>query len=288
MNAVRDVNDTGAAAPVGWPLGVLLVRAGRMTELDVSRVLVAQREQNVQFGVAAQRLGLVTQEDVQRALALQFGYAYPPVDDCVLDASLVTFHHPTGPEAEAMRTLRGQLMLQCAAGQKKIVALLSPHSAEDASFLAGNLAIAFAQLDRHTLLIDANLRNPTQHTRFGIAGREGLSSVLARGIPFLESLARVTSLANLAILPAGPIPPNPHELLSSDRFTDLLDTAKSRFDCIIVDTSPLLETTDGQMVAARAGSCVVVVRRQEQVANIERVKTLIKAAGADLIGAVLR
>jgi protein-tyrosine kinase len=275
MNAVRDVNDTGAAAPVGWPLGVLLVRAGRMTELDVSRVLVAQREQNVQFGVAAQRLGLVTQEDVQRALALQFGYAYPPVDDC-------------GPEAEAMRTLRGQLMLQCAAGQKKIVALLSPHSAEDASFLAGNLAIAFAQLDRHTLLIDANLRNPTQHTRFGIAGREGLSSVLARGIPFLESLARVTSLANLAILPAGPIPPNPHELLSSDRFTDLLDTAKSRFDCIIVDTSPLLETTDGQMVAARAGSCVVVVRRQEQVANIERVKTLIKAAGANLIGAVLR
>ena len=289
MNAVRDEKEKDAGAPIGWPLGVLLVRAGRLTEIDVSRVLVAQREQNLQFGEAAQRMGLVTEDDVQRALALQFGYTYPPENDCVLDASLVAFHHPTSPEAEAMRTLRGRLMLQWSEEQHKTVAVLSSHSTADSGFLAGNLAIAFAQLGRHTLLIDANLRSPTQSKRFGIDGREGVTSVLARGSPFLEAVARVTGLANLALLPAGPMAPNPHELLSSDAFATLIDMAKARFEFVIIDTAPLLDTSDAQMVAARAGSCIVAVTRHiDSVADVTQVKALVEAANATLIGAVLR
>lgn len=272
----------------GWPLGALLVSAGKLTEVDLARILIAQREENLRFGEAARRLGLATEEDIRRALAVQFGYPYPPLGPCALDSSLSVFHRPASAEAEALRALRAQLTLRWPKERAKTMAVTAPRTAADSAHIAANLAVAFAQLGQRTLLIDANLRTPRQHELFGISPKEGLSTVLARGAPFMEALVRLEALDGLAILASGPVPPNPNELLSLELFAYLLETAPARFDFVIVDTPCALESTDAQIVAARAGTCLLTVRRElERVADVSATKELVEAAGAVMVGGVV-
>jgi len=269
----------------GWPLGALLVSAGKLTEVDLARILASQREENLRFGEAAQRLGLVTDEDIRRALSIQFGYPYPPLEPSDLDSSLSVFHRPASAEAEALRALRAQLAFRWPKERPKTLAVTAPRLAVDSARIAANLAVAFAQLGSRVLLIDANLRTPTQHQRFGIRAKEGLSTVVARGTSFMDALVRLAPLSGLAILPAGPVPPNPNELLSSESFSYLVETAPARFDFVIIDTPCALESTDAQIAAARAGTCLLVVRRDvETVTDVVNTKELIEASGATLLG----
>lgn len=269
-------------------LGKLLLDAGKLTEIDVNRIAVAQRKKNLRFGEAAERLGLVSTEDVSRALAQQFRYPYV-TGDSPLDASLIAAYEPFSTAAEALRELRSQLLLRWPETQRKTLAVISPHKRSGCSHLAANLAIVFAQLGHRTLLIDANFRRPSQQALFGIPSGAGLSNLLAGHCDLEENvLIPIAPFDHLHVLCAGTQPPNPQELLSRVTFRYLIETAPTSFDMVIIDTPPILEYADAQIVAATAGGCLLATRRHRtRLADVERAREKFAPARAVLLGTAI-
>lgn len=189
----------------------------------------------MRFGDAAIKLGFLTPTDVEFALSRQFSYPYPLHGDNGISEDLVAAHAPFTPQVEALRAVRTQLMLRWfdSDSAHKTLAIVSAEHDEGRSFIAANLAVAFSQLGEHTLLVDADLRDPCQHRLFGLDNRAGLSAVLSgRGGP--EAIQRVSALIDLSVLPAGAVPPNPAELLSRPPFEQLLAHLTTNFDIIIL------------------------------------------------------
>lgn len=280
-------NDAGVGERGGVLLGKLLFDAGKLTEIDVNRVVVAQRKKNVRFGEAAMRLGLVTREDVEQALAQQFGYPYVNADSG-LDPTLVAAHQPFGAAAEALRELRSQLQLRWFNEKEHTLAICAPRKRCGSSHLAANLAISFAQLGERTLLIDANFRKPAQHSLFNAAPAAGLSHLLIGRCGLDEALVPIAPFADLKVLFAGTQPPNPQELLSRVTFRYLLETSASNFDVVIIDTPPILEYSDAQIVAAVTGGCLLAARRHKtRVADIERAREKFAPTRAAMLGTAI-
>ena len=164
--------------------------------------------------------------------------------------------------------VRTQLLIRWfnpAAGRRTL-AIASPGAREGRSFIAANLAVSFSQLGQRTLLIDADFRSPRQQGIFNIADRFGLSSVLS-GRADLSVAAPVAGLTGLAVLPAGPVPPNPLELLSRPSFAALLAKAQAEYDVVLIDTPPACEYADAQSVAFRAGDVLLVSRRDRRASR---------------------
>jgi protein-tyrosine kinase len=280
-------NDAGIGESGGVRLGRLLFDAGKLTEIDVNRVVVAQRKKNMRFGEAAVRLGLVTREDVEQALALQFGYPYVTADSG-LDPTLVAAHQPFGAVAEALRELRSQLQLRWFNEKEHTLAICAPHKRSGCSHLAANLAISFAQLGERTLLIDANFRKPAQQSLFNATPAAGLSHLLIERCGLDEALVPIAPFPELKVLFAGTQPPNPQELLSRVTFRYLIETSASHFDVVIIDTPPILEYSDAQIVAAATGGCLLAARRHKtRVADIERAREKFVPTRAAMLGTAL-
>jgi capsular exopolysaccharide synthesis family protein len=131
------------------------------------------------------------------------------------------------------------------------------------------------------------MRNPRQHLLFGLQGGAGLSSVLSGRCSTNDALVTLLPFDNLTILCAGAIPPNPQELLSQVAFSYLLETAPSAFDIVIVDTPPILEYADAQLIANHAGACLYVTRRDKTtLADIAQAKLQLGRTRTEIIGAV--
>jgi protein-tyrosine kinase len=270
------------------PIGELLVSTGKLNELDIARVIAVQKQQQLRFGEMAQKMGLLRREDVEHALAQQFDYPYVRERGSALSPLLISACEPFGVRAEAIRVLRGQLALRWFDDRRKTLVVAAARAGSGSSVIAANLAIAFAQSGERTLLIDANLRRPAQHRLFSVGAVEGLSGLLAGRGNFKDLLQVVEPFGSLALLCAGASPPNPHELLSTVRFSYLIETAPAAFDIVIVDAPPLLECPDGQVVAARAGGCLLVARRHRtSLADVEEAKRQLEPTGAAVVGAVL-
>jgi len=284
---VPENDDAGIGESGGVRLGRLLFDAGKLTEIDVNRVVATQRKKNVRFGEAAVRLGLVTREDVEQALALQFGYPYVTADSG-LDSTLVAAHQPFGAVAEALRELRSQLQLRWFNEKEHTLAICAPHKRSGCSHLAANLAISFAQLGERTLLIDANFRKPAQQSLFNATPAAGLSHLLIGRCGLDEALVPIAPFPDLKVLFAGTQPPNPQELLSRVTFRYLLETSSSNFDVVIIDTPPILEYSDAQIVAAASGGCLLAARRHKtRVADIERAREKFVPTRAAMLGTAL-
>lgn len=244
----------------GPSLGRLLQEMGKITPEDTERILQLQRKEGLRFGDAAMKLRLVTEADIQRTLSIQFDYPHLP--DGMgkgLSRELVAAYQPFSPEAEALRTLRSQLILQWFGNGHKMLAVIGTHSDDGCSALSANLAVVFSQMGENTLLIDANLRQPAQHDLFSLGEQHGLANMLI-GRVGLEAVNRIDSLANLCVLGAGAVPPNPQELLSRRSFGELMHKLQALHDVIIVDVAPWLGTADAQLVAMRCGGALLVSR----------------------------
>lgn len=269
-------------------LGELLAQERRLSARDIRRILAHQKKKGLRFGEAARDLGLVSSADVQRALAQQFNYAYMRRGESRASPILVSAYQPFDTAAESFRMLRSQLALRWFDHGHKTIAVGGPRSGVGTSTLAANLAVSFAQVGERTLLLDANFRRPSQHLLFGISADAGLADVLIGRASVEKAVVRLAQLNGLAILCAGPVPPNPHELLSSRALHYLIDLAHECFDVVIFDTPAMLEYADAQMISARAGAYVMVVRRhQTRFADVEATKARLAPAGATLLGAVI-
>jgi protein-tyrosine kinase len=270
-------------------IGAILVDARRLSLQDAERILALQQTEGLRFGDAGLKLGVITPEDISFALARQYGYPYLLVGESNVADEITAAYEPFSPQVETLRALRSQLMLRRFTGQRenRTLAITSPGRVEGRSWLAANLAVVFSQLGEHTLLIDADLRNPRQHSLFGIKNRTGLSSILSnRGE--VSTIQRVTSLVDLSVLPAGPIPPNPQELLGRPQFAKFLDELAGEFGVIIIDTPAATEYADAQTIASRASATLLLARKHRtSIGTLGSLADNLRQTGVEVIGSVV-
>jgi capsular exopolysaccharide synthesis family protein len=174
---------------------------------------------------------------------------------------------PRSIAAESVRTLRTALHFGLAGRDVKAIVVTSPSPGDGKSTVASNLAIALAQADQRVLLVDADLRKPTQHLIFEASAARGLGSVLTDRRPFEEAI--IPGVADsLDLLPCGPLPANPVELLNNGFFADLLGQLRERYDRIIIDSPPVMPVADARVIAALGDATVLVLRAERSTRRI--------------------
>jgi protein-tyrosine kinase len=271
-------------------IGAILVESGRLSGKDVERILQYQRDTELRFGEAGVQLGLLTEADVLYALSLQFDYPFlQPGTSRPVSTELVAAYKPFGPEGERLRALRSQLQLRWfdESGARTALAIVSAERGDGRSHLAANLAITFAQLGERTLLIDADLRHSRQHKLFKIENQVGLSSLLA-GRMQDQVVTFVPGIPGLAVLPAGPTPPNPTELLSRPVLDRVLEQSMSTFDVVLVDTPALSTGADAALLARLSGASLTLARiNSTPLRAFSDLNQTIAEAGSRVVGSVL-
>jgi capsular exopolysaccharide synthesis family protein len=199
---------------------------------------------------------------------------------------LVPHEQPRTLISEAYRSLRTALLLS-SARELKLIAVTSAVAGEGKTATASNLAVVLAQLGRQVLIVDGDLRKPRLHQVFHVSNRFGLVNHLtAAADP--ETVVLPTEIPNLWVTPSGPIPPNPSELLSSDRMRDWLKTMRSRFDYVVVDTPPTLAVTDATILGMLVDGVVLTLRSGKVTREEARLcRDRLRQAGIKILGAVL-
>lgn len=268
-------------------IGKLLQDAGKLKPQDMERVLQLQQKENLRFGEAAQKLGLVSEADIRQALSHQFEYPTIPAAEASLSPELTAATAPYSREAEALRTVRSELLLRWFKDGRKTLAVGSARADEGASYLAANLAVLFAQMGRKVLLIDANMRQPRQQDIFNLGNGVGLSDILAERVPSLQ-VHTIKPFQTLSVLSAGSPPPNPAELLARPAFGALLSGLETSYDIVLIDTAPAQLSSDFQLVAARVGGMLIATRRNvSRISPLAELKEKVTLSGAQVVGAVV-
>ena len=201
---------------------------------------------------------------------------------------LITYEDPKSPISESYRSLRTNV--NYASSDKRIKSLLisSPQPGEGKSTTTANLAIAFAQLRRRTLLIDADLRKPVQHNVFDLPRGPGLAEFLIGEIEDINDIINPTKIKDLFLITAGGLPPNPSELLGSDRMSKLVDKLEHEWDMVLFDSPPIVAVTDASMISGEIDAVAIVVKAgQTEKSAVDRALDTISNVKAPMIGVIL-
>lgn len=204
-----------------------------------------------------------------------------------VNVPLMTDMTPSPLVSESFRSLRTNTQYALKDSGARLIAVTSSRQGEGRSTTAANLAAAFALEGKRTLLIDADMRRPVQHETFGVSNRLGLAQLLAES-DAIVTYTIPTKIEQLTLLPSGQIPFNPSELLASKRMDDLLLAAKEAYDMVILDTPPVLEVTDAQIIAAKSDGILLVVGSGKVKRNeAMKAKGLLEHVKANILGVVL-
>ena len=285
----KSVVTSGAAPESSRSIGAILVGEGRLSPSDVDKVERFAREQGLRFGDAAVQLQLLSQEDVEFAIARQFNYPILACGQSGVGEEVIAGYKPESPLVEPLRALRSQIVFRWPRDTtRKVIAVTSAERGDGRSWLAANLATVFAQIGERTLLIDADMRHPRQHLLFNLNNEVGLSA-LVTGRATREIARRIHPQLRLFVLPSGRLPPNPQELLSGPVFDVVLEQFTEQFDVIVIDTPAMAETADAQILAARAGNALLVARRNHTRQNkIVTALRNLSEAGVNVLGSVIQ
>jgi tyrosine-protein kinase Etk/Wzc len=201
--------------------------------------------------------------------------------------TVVTASDTRSVAAEAYRTLRTKLLFSRAISDLKTIVVTSPFAQDGKSTIAANLATTFAQHGMRVLLIDCDLRKPTQHGIFHVACEPGLTELLA-GEGLVAGTGRRTTISGLSLITAGTLPPDPAELIGSARMRTLLSTLSDSFDIVVLDTPPVLPVADASILASMADGVLLVVRAgQTDRRAAQLAAQQLKDVDARILGAVL-
>ncbi|WP_261130814.1 CpsD/CapB family tyrosine-protein kinase [Bacillus sp. Marseille-Q3570] len=203
------------------------------------------------------------------------------------ERSLITHFNSKSPISEQYRTIRTNIQFSSADTEYRTMMVTSSGPGEGKSTTTANLAVVLAQQGKKVLLIDADLRKPTAHYTFRVSNAQGLTNILTKQMPISEA-CRGTEVENLSVLPSGPIPPNPAELLGSRMMKEMIQEALNDYDIVLFDTPPVLAVTDAQILANICDGVILVVGSNitEKEAALKS-KELLQAAKAKLLGVVL-
>lgn len=207
------------------------------------------------------------------------------VVDRSVNPYLVLFHEPAGYRAEQIRALRNRLVTMNPDGEPKSMVVTSAVRGEGKSVAALNLAMALAELEHHrVVLVDADLRRPSCERYLNLNPELGLSDVLLGRAP-VEKLLRPAGYRNLMLLGAGTRVGNPAEVLSVGRIDELLRRLKERFAYVVIDTPPVLPSTDAGVLSARADGTLLVVRLERSLKKQSREAVrVLQDMGGNLLG----
>jgi len=289
MNDLAQALSSESLLATSSKMGPMLVAMGKLSPKDLSMILATQKKHGLRFGDAAVQLGLVKADDINAILAEQFAYTQTPAASSKLDRRLSALFQPDSIQAEAMRSLRSELMLRYFNPQPhRSLALVSAEDAAGTALTTANLAISFAQLGLRTLLIDSNLRAPQLNSLFNLNKHApGVSDWIADRTAVAPTT--IEAIRSLWILPAGTRAPNPQELLASKQYQERLQPLIQSFDITLIITAPMDTNRDAQLVAAQAGAAVLVAH-----AHITQTKALVaignrlRELGVRLLGTALR
>lgn len=187
---------------------------------------------------------------------------------------------------EAYNSIRTNLLFTQQGEKCPIFVVTSPTANNGKTINSANLAINFAQMGKKTLVIDADMRNPSLHKLFSLSSRNGLSEILA-GLTDNITVTK-TDIENLSVLTSGKIPPNPAELLSSPRMDKLLDFVKEHYDCVFIDTPPVNIVTDATVFSQKATGYILIVKTD--TTNVPELKTtvsILQSIDANILGFIL-
>ena len=212
-------------------------------------------------------------------------------DDTIKNgAKLITVAKPKGPISEQFRTVRTNINFMAVDHDIKSLAFTSANISEGKSTVAANVAVTYAQAGRRVLLIDADLRRPTVHSTFDLSNRVGLSTIISSNAKEvdLDSVVQNSGVNNLFVLTAGPVPPNPSELIASNRMRDFVKLTEEHYDLIIIDLAPVLEVSDTQELASHLDGVALVVRQgRTQKMAIRRAVEMLKFAKVRILGYIM-
>jgi protein-tyrosine kinase len=297
----------GLSQPIDSDLIEKLIERSRLSHEQVALIRELMGTARLGFVDAALQLNLITADDaagversqrtdsqagvVETALRRQsIGRVatVPPLIYVKPSKELLLVHNPDHPHCERIRALRTELIMLMGSEhrQASVFAVLSPGPGEGRSLLAAELAIAFAQLGRRTLLVEADLRRPRQQLLFGTENAHGLAQCLTFGA--VPQLLRVDGLPQFSLLPAGSPPPNPLELLSDGRFEELLFDWRRVFDVLVIDTPAITKYADGLAIASFVEQ-VLLLSRANSTSHKEMQDTLrrLGTTKARILGAVI-
>lgn len=286
-SSVKSILNPAATARRDANMGRILLEQGKITLEQLESIRILQKQKSIPFGEAARRLGMVAEADLQMALSRQFEYPSLVLGQGKYPSTLKIAHHTLSVEVEALCGIRKQLLRRWFVNGCKTLAIVSVNPGDGTSLLAANLAVVFAQLGMQTLLVDGNLRTPSQHTIFNLAAGEGLSNVLS-GMTGLNLLSPIESVLDLSLLPAGSIVPNPEELISREGFGAINEALCERFDIILYDTPAFSIAADALTIAAHAGGVLVVLRKNHTaITDLADFSKQLRQRGTEIVGSVL-
>lgn len=201
---------------------------------------------------------------------------------------LITLTDPRSPAAEAYRTLRTNLTFAGLDQPIETLVVTSPSPEKEKSIAAANLAVVMAQGEHRTVLVDADLRRPALHEIFGVSNERGLTTMFVDPQARAEPPLVEVGVENLWLLPSGPLPPNPADLLGSRRMEEIIAILRSRADILVFDAPPILAVTDAAVLGMKVDGVLLVVAagrtRREQA---RQARELLERARVRVVGAVL-
>lgn len=203
-------------------------------------------------------------------------------------ANLITIRDPQSAAAEAFRTLRTNLMFSSVDQPITTLLVASTSQPDGKSAVVANLAVAFAQSGNRTILVDCDMRKPAQHEMWDVNNKAGLTTMILEDSALASPPLIDTGIENLSLLPTGPIPSNPADILSNQRMAEIIGLLKARASYILFDAPPVLVASDAALLGSKLDGVLLVTRsghtRRDHVAqakaNLERVHVR-------LLGAVL-
>jgi capsular exopolysaccharide synthesis family protein len=232
-----------------------------------------------------------TQEDLEHAARAAFLGLIPAVKPADLQdgetADLYVHRKPKSPVAECCRTVRTNLLFLGTERPLQRLLVTSSGPQEGKTTAVIDLGVTFAQSGQRVLLVDTDLRRPRLHRAFGLSGEVGLSSVLLDE-KLLASALQATAVPGVTVLPCGPLPPNPAELLHTERFRQLVAELSRRFDRVIFDSPPIGAVTDAQILASEVDGVVLLAKAGKTTKEgVQRARRALHDVGARVAGAIL-
>ncbi|MBL8327789.1 MAG: polysaccharide biosynthesis tyrosine autokinase [Rubrivivax sp.] len=285
MHAAEDAEERH----VSGSIGDYIRDACKLSDEQIDQILSHQKERGIRFGEAAVSLRLATPDDVIWALSKQFKYPYVP-SDLKGSGELIAASQPFSDESEAFREMRSQLLMGALSPQlpRRALAVMSPGAGEGRSFVAANLAVAFSQLGGRTVIVDADMRTPRLREIFGLSdAHAGLSTILS-GRAERRMIQQVRGLSSLFVVPSGPVPPNPQELLQRPTFGLLITELLHKFDHVLVDTPSASHGSDARVIAARCGVALVLGRKgRTRMDQLQGVVSSLEKSSVTVAGVVM-
>ncbi|MCH4890313.1 CpsD/CapB family tyrosine-protein kinase [Acidaminobacter sp. JC074] len=200
---------------------------------------------------------------------------------------IIVNEDPKSPVSEAYRTLRTNIQFSGIDKKIKSLVVTSSGAGEGKSTTSTNMAVAFAQNGKSVLLVDADLRKARLHKHFKVSNEKGLSKAIFEGKSIM-TYAQASGIENLSLLTAGITPPNPSEMLGSQKMKDMIEDAKANFDMVIIDSPPVGFVTDGALLSSFAdGTVIVAAAGQADVKATQHAKQLLENVNANILGVVL-